>query len=71
MTSHQPDTTSADYPRLWGVDDVAVYLGIPVKTLYQWRYRGYGPRGRKVGKHVRYDPDQVRAWFESLDTVTT
>ena len=37
---------------LWSVADVAAYLGIPVNTLYQWRYLGNGPRSyrsRTVG----------------------
>lgn len=29
--------------RLWTVDDVAAYLGVPKQTLYQWRTRGYVP----------------------------
>lgn len=48
---------------LWGVAEVARYLRIPVTTLYQWRHRGYGPAGTRVGRYVRYDPDDVRAWF--------
>jgi len=34
---------------LWRVADVAAYLGIPVNTLYQWRYLGNGHRSYKVG----------------------
>jgi predicted DNA-binding transcriptional regulator AlpA len=48
--------------RLWGVEDVSAYLGVPVKTLYQWRWRGEGPPVRKVGKWLRYDPAAVRKW---------
>jgi len=40
--------------RLWGVKDVADYLGIPVQTIYQWRTKGYGPPGVRIGKHVRF-----------------
>ncbi|PXY21874.1 helix-turn-helix domain-containing protein [Prauserella flavalba] len=43
------------------------YLGVPVKTLYDWRTKGYGPEGKRVGKYVPYKPDDVIAWFESLD----
>jgi predicted DNA-binding transcriptional regulator AlpA len=39
-----------------------------VQTIYQWRTRGYGPPGRRVGKHVRFLPDDVRAWVKSLKT---
>ena len=52
--------------KLWGINDVADYLGVPVGTLYQWRSRGEGPPGRRVGKYVRYKPDDVESWFEGL-----
>ncbi len=54
--------------RLWGVADVAAFLGVPVSTLYQWRHQGYGPKGRRVGRYIRYDPQEVRRWFQSLDS---
>jgi hypothetical protein len=44
--------TSSD--RLWSVQDVADYLGIPLKTLYNWRTRGIGPRARRVGTASSY-----------------
>lgn len=53
--------------RLWSVDDVSTYLGVPVKTLYQWRQCGYGPKSRRVGRYLRYQPREVIAWFEQLD----
>ncbi|MGB7798278.1 MAG: helix-turn-helix domain-containing protein [Pseudonocardiaceae bacterium] len=54
-------------PRLWTVQDVADYLGVPVRTLYDWRCHDYGPRARKVGRYLRYEPAEVHSWFESLD----
>lgn len=57
---------STTQERLWGIADVSAYLGIPVNTLYQWRHQGYGPKGRRVGRHVRYDPADVRRWFAEL-----
>lgn len=48
--------------RLWSINDVSAFLGIPVGTLYQWRYRRIGPRASRVGRHLRYDPAEVRAW---------
>ncbi|MEU4220869.1 helix-turn-helix domain-containing protein [Actinoplanes sp. NPDC026623] len=50
--------------RLWSVSDLSEYLGIPVGTLYQWRHRGQGPRARKVGRHLRYDPSDVQSWLD-------
>ncbi|MGW5659462.1 helix-turn-helix transcriptional regulator [Streptomyces sp. NPDC003758] len=42
--------------------EVAAYLGVPVKTLYQWKYRGIGPDVHKVGRHLRYRWHEVDAW---------
>ncbi len=50
----------------WGVEDVANFLRVPVQTLYQWRKRDYGPPAARVGKHLRYDPAQVRAWLADM-----
>ncbi|WP_394277400.1 helix-turn-helix transcriptional regulator [Luteococcus sp.] len=36
------------------IEDLARMLGVPVPTIYAWRYHGEGPRGYKVGRHVRY-----------------
>jgi len=47
---------------LWSPKQVAEYLGVPVQTIYQWRTRGYGPPGTRIGKHVRYRPADVEAW---------
>jgi excisionase family DNA binding protein len=52
--------------KLWGIKDVAEYLDIPLQTLYQWRSRGYGPPGIRLGRHVKYRPDDVRAWVASM-----
>ncbi|WFE46354.1 helix-turn-helix domain-containing protein [Verrucosispora sp. WMMD1129] len=56
--------TTAQSHKLWTVDDVSAYLGVPVQTLYTWRKRRIGPPAGRVGRHLRYDPDAVRAWFE-------
>lgn len=53
--------------KLWSVQDLADYLGVPLQTVYQWRKKGYGPRGVKVGKHVRFRPTEVERWLDSLD----
>jgi excisionase family DNA binding protein len=54
--------------RLWSVQDVADYLGVPVKTLYQWRTAGYGPPARRVGRHLRYKQEDVETWFDAITT---
>jgi predicted DNA-binding transcriptional regulator AlpA len=49
--------------RLWTAEETALYLQVPKATLYQWRYLGTGPKAGRVGRHLRYDPEDVRAWF--------
>lgn len=45
--------------------EVAAYLGVPVKTLYQWKYRGLGPNVHKVGRPLRYRWSEVDAWVNA------
>jgi excisionase family DNA binding protein len=49
--------------RLLSPDDLSEYLGIPVQTIYQWRHRGEGPPGYRIGRHVRYRWVDVQAWL--------
>jgi predicted DNA-binding transcriptional regulator AlpA len=49
--------------RLWTVEETAEYLRIPKATLYQWHYLGIGPRPGRVGRHLRYEPQDVISWF--------
>lgn len=46
------------------VEEVSEYLGVPVQTLYQWRWRGIGPKSARVGRHLRYRWSDVERWFD-------
>lgn len=50
---------------LWTIDDAAEYLGVAVKTLYQWRWQKFGPQSYRVGRFVRYRPDEVQSWVDA------
>lgn len=52
-----------DLDRLMTVEEVADYLNVPVSTIYQWRHKGTGPRAFRVGRFLRYDPSDIRAWL--------
>ena len=52
------------HDKLMSLTDVSEMLGIPVHTLYRWRYKGHGPAGYRVGRHVRYRREAVEAWLE-------
>ncbi|MCC9153654.1 helix-turn-helix domain-containing protein [Streptomyces parvulus] len=48
-------------------EDLVSLFRLPsVDTVYQWRRKGTGPNGFRVGRHLRFDPDDVRVWVESL-----
>jgi len=49
--------------RLLTVEDLAEYLGVPVATLYAWRYRRHGPPGFRVGRYLRYRRADIDEWI--------
>ena len=42
----------------WSPEFLAQTLGIPLRTVYNWRSKGEGPRAFKIGRHVRYRPSE-------------
>jgi predicted DNA-binding transcriptional regulator AlpA len=52
---------------LWGVSDVAEFLGVPVKTVYMWRYQRTGPPAVRVGRFLKYRPSAVEQWLEDRE----
>jgi Helix-turn-helix domain len=44
--------------------ELATFLSLPVKTLRDGRYTGVGPRALRVGRHLRYEPAEVRRWLD-------
>jgi excisionase family DNA binding protein len=48
--------------KLLDSDELAELLGVPSKTLADWRLRGLGPAFVRVGRHVRYEPAAVDEW---------
>jgi predicted DNA-binding transcriptional regulator AlpA len=60
-------TTAADEPsqrdQLLHPKAVAKWLGVPVSTLYSWKYRGLGPAALRIGKHLRYEREAILEWI--------
>ena len=46
-------------------EDVAAYLGVPLKTVYEWRAKSYGPPFSKIGKHLRARRSAVDSWVDA------
>ncbi|KAA0931887.1 helix-turn-helix transcriptional regulator [Streptomyces apricus] len=49
-------------------DDIAEIFEVPKETVYQWRRKRTGPPGFRIGKYVRYDPADVRAYVAQCKT---
>lgn len=49
---------------LLSIEALSEYLGVPVATIYDWRVDGKGPRGIRVGRHLRFAVSDVRAWLD-------
>lgn len=46
-------------------DDLITYLGKPRGTLRNWRYRGIGPKWKRLeGRSVRYRWSDVESWLD-------
>jgi excisionase family DNA binding protein len=48
---------------LISIDELSDYLGVPVKTIYDWRLAGHGPCAIRVGRHLKYAISDVREWL--------
>jgi len=55
---------------LLGVGELAEYLGVPVRTIYDWRQTGHGPRGIRIGRHLKFAVSDVMTWIDSQRDAT-
>ena len=46
-------------------EELSEHFKVPLRTIYQWRTRQVGPKGYKIGRHVRYKVEDVVAWTEA------
>ncbi|MCB1556924.1 MAG: helix-turn-helix domain-containing protein [Alphaproteobacteria bacterium] len=51
--------------------EAAYYLGLSTRTLEKMRLTGHGPRFRKHGRYVRYHIDDIEAWSEGRQRLST
>ncbi|MFE1801106.1 helix-turn-helix domain-containing protein [Streptomyces sp. NPDC059517] len=51
-------------------DDIAEIFEVPKETVYQWSKKRIGPPGFRIGKHLRYDPADVRAYVTQRKSVS-
>lgn len=62
-----PTQAKREIEQAWTIEDVAAYLRVSVETVRTWRKKRTGPPCRRAGKHLRFDPAQVRAWLNDVD----
>jgi len=56
-----PTSPSIELPnRMLGTEDLASVFGVNVTTIREWAKTGVLPRGRRLGKVLRWNPDDVR-----------
>lgn len=52
--------------RLLTVDEVAAWLQVKPRTIYQWVHEGYIPV-IKLGALVRFDQSNISAWLKKRE----
>lgn len=50
---------------LLDTEQVAKATGLAINTIEKYRVTGEGPKFLKLGRAVRYDPDDLRAWLNA------
>jgi excisionase family DNA binding protein len=44
--------------------DIADYLDVSVQTVYWWRSKGRGPKGMRIGRHLRFQMSDFLEWLD-------
>jgi excisionase family DNA binding protein len=58
------ETRHRQEDHLWSTEELAQFLGVPLKTIYAWRHRNLGPPAYRLGKHLRFRREDVEAWLQ-------
>lgn len=53
--------------RFYSERDIATILGVSVKTIQGWRFRGGGPPWKKFAGTVRYSIDEFSTWESACE----
>lgn len=71
MQPHQKQRTVEPAPPLFDERQLADLLNVSVKAVQAWRYKGGGPAFVRLGRAIRYRPNDVEAWLASNTFETT
>jgi excisionase family DNA binding protein len=50
-------------------EELAAELKVAAETVRDWRKRGTGPRGTKIGHAVRYSRSDIAAWIAQTNGI--
>ena len=67
-TPSAPKAAPSPRKELLSPAELADYVGVPVRTVYQWNHSGTGPAPIKIGRHVRYRATDVESWINGKAT---
>jgi excisionase family DNA binding protein len=54
-------------PEFLSVEQLAERYGVPIDTVYRWRFAGTAPKALKIGKHLRFRWADVLEWEEQQE----
>lgn len=54
---------AAPRQELLTIDQLSALIQVPKGTIHRWRVDGKGPRGIKLGGHLRFRMQDVDAWI--------
>lgn len=71
IRSNGPADDEADSGMLFepalSLQELAAELEVSCQTLYDLRSQGRGPKGFRVGRHLRFRRSEIRAWLERME----
>ena len=55
---------TADITKTITIDELAGQLGLSVNAVHSLRHRGNGPQAIRIGRKLRFLPEDIAAWLE-------
>lgn len=65
------DKAPANLVPLWDENQAAEFLALRPATLQRWRWAGIGPAFRKIGRAVRYAPQDLQTFVAASVRTST
>ncbi|WP_225754853.1 AlpA family transcriptional regulator [Actinotalea sp. Marseille-Q4924] len=61
------DARPATAPTTMTLAELAAFLAVSPQALYDLRSKGRGPRGFRVGRHLRFRAAEIEAWIRAME----